>query len=109
MAFQCLTTIAILGEFEEVKRGIAKIQRELSRAIDRQEATFIGEIISSHLGLDKLDKEFEICHRFTNDMITRLSILEDSINPAFHRYNYLYPEMSLTDILGLLLRNTNNS
>jgi hypothetical protein len=90
LAFQCLTTIAILGEFAEVKKGIADIQRGISRMMERQEATFIGEALSACQRVEQLEQEFDISNSFTTDMIVRLALLENSVNPVFERHSYLY-------------------
>lgn len=100
LAFQCLTTLAILGEFAEVKKGIADIQRGISRLIERHEATFIGEALSACQRLDQLEQEFEISNCFTTNMTIRLALLENSVNPIFERHSYLYNNREIDSSLS---------
>lgn len=90
LAFQCLTTIAILGEFAAVKKGIVDIQKNISRLMERQEAIYIGEALSASQRLEQLENEFEICNSFTTDMMIRLALLENTVNPIFERHTFLY-------------------
>lgn len=70
----------------------------------RNEATYIGEVISASNRLSDIENQFSTSNHFTNDMIIRIGILEDKVNPIFERYNHLYSiqniekHMSLEDL-----------
>ena len=87
IAFQALSTITIMKQFEVVNEKLDKIQDTLNTILQREEATFVGEVI--------IEKQFSVCNQFTEDMIIRLALLEDKINPIFERYNYLYKNQSI--------------
>jgi hypothetical protein len=92
LAFQCISTISLLNKLSEVKEGIKTLQRGVENILHRQEATYIGEILSAANRLERLEQEFGICNRFTTDMIIRMALLEDCVNPIFERFTYLYNE-----------------
>lgn len=72
-----------------------KIQDTVNTILRREEASFVGEVISASKRLDEIESQFSICNQFTEDMIIRLALLEDKINPLFERYNYLYTSQSI--------------
>ncbi len=95
IAFQAISTITIMNEFKIVNKKLDNIQKTVNNIIKRNEATFVGEIISASNRITALEDEFSISSQFTNDMIIRLSILEDKVNPIFERYNYLYQNQNI--------------
>lgn len=109
LAFQALSTIMVLQQFKAVNERLDKMQQEVSRMLQRSEATFIGEFISAASRLEALENEHDISNRFTNDMAIRLALIEDKVNPIFERYHYLY-EAQIIDITlsteGLALKNS---
>ncbi len=109
LAFQALSTIMVLQQFKAVNEKLDKMQQEVSRKLQRSEATFIGEFISAASRLEALENEHDISNRFTNDMVIRLALIEDKVNPIFERYHYLY-EAQIIDINlsteGLALKNS---
>jgi hypothetical protein len=90
LAFQALSTIMVLQQFKTVNEKLDNMQREVSRILQRYEATFTGELISAGSRLEALEKEHDISSKFTNDMMMRLALIEDKVNPIFERYRYLY-------------------
>lgn len=100
VAFQALSTIAIMKQFEDVNKRLDKIQNTINRILLREEATFIGEIISASNIIADIEKQFSICNQFTDDMIIRLSLLENKVNPIFERYNFLYGNENITKNLS---------
>ena len=99
IAFQALSTITIMKQFKTVNDRLDKIQDTLNTILYREEATFIGEVISASNRISEIENQFRICNQFTEDMIFRLALLEDKINPIFERYKYLSKNQSInTDI-----------
>lgn len=90
IAFQVLSTIVVMKQFEKVHERLNQIERNISRLLQRSEATFVGEIISATSRLESLEVQFAAANRFTPDMIVRLGLVEDKINPIFERYQFLY-------------------
>ena len=99
LAFQCLTTMTMLGEFADIKQGMATIQQDLVDLMERHEAIFVGEVKSAQHRLERLEQEFDIGNRFTTDMVIRLALLEDSINPIFERHSHLYFNVKIDEKL----------
>lgn len=95
IAFQALSTITIMKQFKVVNDRLDKIQDTLNTILYREEATFIGEVISASNRISEIENQFHICNQFTEDMIFRLALLEDKINPIFERYKYLYKNQSI--------------
>lgn len=100
VAFQVLSTITIMKQFEDVNKKLDKIQNTLNKILLRDEATFMGEIISASKIIADIEKQFSICNQFTDDMIIRLSLLENKVNPIFERYNFLYGNENITKNLS---------
>ncbi len=101
LAFQALSTIMVLQQFKTVNEKLDKIQQEVSRILQRYEATFIGELISAGSRLEALEKEHDISSKFTNDMAMRLALIEDKVNPIFERYRYLYDTQIIDKSLSI--------
>ena len=101
IAFQALSTITIMKQFEVVNEKLDKIQDTLNTILQRDEATFVGEVISASNRIADIEKQFSVCNQFTDDMIIRLALLEDKINPIFERYNYLYKNQSINSDMSL--------
>lgn len=109
IAFQALSTITIMKQFKVVNEHLDKIQDTLNTILYRKEATFIGEVISASNRISEIEKQFYICNQFTDDMIVRLALLEDKINPIFERYNYLYKNRSTNTDTGLIELDLNDA
>lgn len=90
LAFQALTTIMLMQQFSIVSEKLDKMQQDVSRILQRNEATFVGELISASTRLDAIEKEYKITLKFSDDMRMRLALIEDKVNPYFERYRYLY-------------------
>lgn len=101
LAFQALSTIMVLQQFKTVNEKLDKMQQEVSRILQRYEATFIGELISASSRLEALEKEHDISSKFTNDMAMRLALIEDKVNPIFERYRYLYDAQIIDKTLSV--------
>ncbi|HOD10665.1 MAG TPA: hypothetical protein PKH91_07960, partial [Flavobacterium sp.] len=95
LAFQALSTIMILQQFESINKKLVNIEKTLNRVLQRNEATFIGEVISASTRLESIEKEFAVANYFSQDMIIRLALVEDKVNPIFERYKYLYEAQDL--------------
>lgn len=100
LAFQCLTTIVILRQFKQVSERLATLEKKMDRVLQRQEAIFIGEVFSASSRIKRLEEEFHLCNQFTNDMVIRLALLEDNVNPIFERYAYLYERQMIDENLS---------
>lgn len=90
LAFQVLSTAMIIQQFKTVNEKLDNLTKTISRVIQRNEAIFIGELFSADSRLGILEHELSVTNRFTNEMMLRLSLIENSINPIFERYKYLY-------------------
>lgn len=95
LAFQALSTIMIMNQFGGIHDRLDHIEKTLSRILQRSEATYIGEIISASKRIEELESNFSICNHFTNDMIIRLALVEDKVNPIFERFKFLYHTQSV--------------
>lgn len=100
LAFQVLSTVMVLQKFEKINEKLIKIEKTINRVLQRNEATFIGEIISVSSRIEMLEDEFNISNKFTNDMIIRLALIEDKVNPIFERYKYLYEAQDINERLS---------
>ncbi len=89
-AFQALSTIMILQQFESIGKKLDHIEKTLNRVLQRSEATFIGEVISASARLESIEKEFDVANAFSQDMVIRLALVEDRANSLLERYKYLY-------------------
>ena len=90
IAFQTISTITIMNQFKAVNKELDNIQNTLDSIIRRNEATFIGEVLSASRRIAELESQFAISKGFSNGMIMELVLLENTINPIFERYKYLY-------------------
>jgi len=95
MAFQVVSTISILDNFKLINEKLDHIQKSIDRIIKRNEATFIGEVISAVNRIKDIENRLSVSKEFTNDMLVRLAILEDRINSIFERYYYLYENQNI--------------
>lgn len=90
IAFQAISTIMIIAQFKGIHERLDHIEKSISRVIQRSEATFIGEILSASNRIEELEIKFQACNNFTPEMIIRLALIEDKVNPIFERYKFLY-------------------
>lgn len=100
LAYQALSTIMILQQFNSINERLVKVEKTVNRVLQRNEATFIGELFSASSRLDNLENEFSITNIFTEDMIIRLALIEDKVNPLFERYKYLYSALDFGEELN---------
>ncbi len=100
IAFQALTTIMLMQQFSIVSEKLDKMQQEVSRILQRNEATFVGELISASTRLDAIETEFRVTRKFSDDMKIRLALIEDKVNPYFERYRYLYDAQGVDKTLS---------
>lgn len=100
IAFQALTTIMLMQQFGIVSEKLDNMQKEVSRILQRNEATFVGELISASTRLDAIEREFNATHKFSDDMKIRLALIEDKVNPYFERYRYLYENQHIDRTLN---------
>jgi hypothetical protein len=96
LAFQVLSTIMVLQQFNAINERLVSIEKTIYRIMQRNEAIFIGEAISACTRVDNLENEFRFSNKFNNDMIIRLALLEDKVNPIFERYKYLYDAQEIS-------------
>ncbi|AEF80597.1 hypothetical protein [Leadbettera azotonutricia] len=97
IAFQAISTIAIMSEFATINKKLDDIKAVIDRSIQRNEATEIGTIISAFNRLKDIEDQFSNSNQFTNEMLIRLYLLENSINPIFERYKYLYSSQKINE------------
>jgi hypothetical protein len=90
LAFQALSTIMILQQFNAINERLKNVEEKINRVLQRNEATIIGEIFSTYHRLENLERESSITNKFSNGMIIRLALIEDKVNSIFERYEYLY-------------------
>ena len=95
LAYQAISTIMIIQQFETINKKLANIEKTLNRILHRTEATYIGEIISASNRLNSIETEYSITNCFSQDMIIRLALVESTINTVFERYKFLYESLSL--------------
>ena len=101
IAFQAITTIIIMNEFQKINKQLAEIEKTISRMLKRSEASFVGEILSAASRLDDIEEQFSQINRFSPEMIIRLSLIEDKVNPIFERYQFLYHSQEITPDAGI--------
>ena len=89
IAFQVISTISIMNQFKSINERLDKIEAKINQLIKRVFANDIGIIISASHRIIDLEHQFSICNSFSNDMIIRLALIEDRINPIFEKYSYL--------------------
>jgi hypothetical protein len=99
LAFNALTTIVLLNQFKSIGKQLNEIAEAVHRVLQRNEATFIGEVISANSKLDNLEQELEFSNQFTDDMIIRLALIEEKVNPMFERYRSLYEARNINKSL----------
>lgn len=94
LAIQALGSAYMIDKLSKVENKIDQLTRavdaKFQELVNRQEATFLGEIISSISRLSEIEAQFNIINEFSSDMIIRLSLVENSVNPLFERYRHLY-------------------
>ena len=90
LAFQALSTVTVIQQFKSVNEKLDNLSKAISRVIQRNEATFIGELFSAESRLEILEHELAVTNRFTQEMMFRLGLIENNINPIFERYRYLH-------------------
>jgi uncharacterized protein Yka (UPF0111/DUF47 family) len=90
IAFQAISTIMIMNQFKGIHEKLDHIEKSINRLIQRSEAIFIGEIFSASNRIEEIEAKFEVCNKFTSEMIIRLALVEDKVNPIFERYKFLY-------------------
>jgi len=90
IAFQVISTITIMKEFKVVNQKLDDIKSLIERNISRDEATNLGVIISVFNRIEDIEKQYSILKHFNVDMMNRLALIEDRVNPLFERYNHLY-------------------
>lgn len=90
IAFQAISTIMIMNQFKGIHEKLDHIEKSISRLIKRSEAIFIGEILSASNRIEEIEAKFSVCNQFTSEMIIRLALIEDKVNPIFERYKFLY-------------------
>lgn len=95
LAFQAISTVMIMQQFKGIHERMDQIEKSINRILQRTEATYIGEIISASNRIDELKMQFGVCNQFTPDMIVRLALIEDKVNPVFERYRFLYQSQSI--------------
>jgi uncharacterized protein Yka (UPF0111/DUF47 family) len=90
VAFQAISTIMVMNQFKGIHEKLDHIEKSISRLIKRSEAIFIGEILSASNRIEEIEAKFRVCNHFTSEMIIRLALIEDKVNPIFERYKFLY-------------------
>jgi hypothetical protein len=95
IAFQAISTIVIMKQFDGIHKRLNNIEQNVTRIIQQNEATFVGEIISAVNRVEEIEQHFAVSNRFTPEMIIRLSLIEASINPVFERYNCLFQSQAI--------------
>lgn len=102
IAFQAIVAIQKSIEFDKLNEKLDDIKTLIETSIERNEATHIGVIISSFSRIEEIEKQYIISKRFTQDMLIRLSLIENEIFPLLERNNYLYQKNSfhkdITDV-----------
>ncbi|QSX04796.1 hypothetical protein JYG23_08755 [Sedimentibacter sp. zth1] len=99
LAYQAVSTITIMQQFETINEKLANIEKTLNRILHRSEATYIGEIISSSARLNSIETEYSLTNYFSQDMIIRLTFIENTINTVFERYKFLYESLGINSNL----------
>ena len=94
-ASQAISTITFMNEFKVVTKKLDDIQKFANSIIKRNEATFIGEIMSASNRIVDIENQFVISGQFTSDMMIRLAVLEDRINSIFERYHCLHKSQNI--------------
>lgn len=90
IAFQAVTTVIILKQFDAVHKKLSHIDKNISKILQREEASFAGEIISATHRIERLESQLYVSKKFTTEMITTFCLLESKVNPSFERYRILY-------------------
>lgn len=90
IAFQVFSTMTIMNEFKIVNKKLDEIISLVETIIRRDEATNLGIIISALNRVIDIENQYNVLKYFNYDMMNRLALLENSINPLFERYKCLY-------------------
>lgn len=90
LAFQAISAIMTMNQFQSIHERLDTIEKSVNRMLQRTEATFAGEVLSAARRVEEIETQFRICNHFTNEMIIRLALLEDKVNPMFERYRFLH-------------------
>jgi uncharacterized protein Yka (UPF0111/DUF47 family) len=90
VAFHAISTIMVMNQFKGIHEKLDHIEKSISRLIKRSEAIFVGEILSASNRIEEIEAKFRVCNHFTSEMIIRLALIEDKVNPIFERYKFLY-------------------
>jgi|GEM_PF-859017 len=96
LGFQALSSIVFVNQLADVTKRLKQIEAQVSRILQRSEATFIGEVISASNRLDKLERQYFAMGRFSPQMTIQLAQIEDKVNPIFERYRFLYDAQQIT-------------
>lgn len=101
IAFQAMSSIAMMKEFDNLNRKINDIQMLVSRGITRQEADKIGNMLDLAQRIERLESQYSRSKRFSNDMLIQLALAENEVGPLFERYNYLFAAQEVSSSSSL--------
>ncbi|WP_431218537.1 hypothetical protein [Leifsonia xyli] len=101
MAMQSLTTVVMLQKFKEVDRKLEEIKSTLDKAIARSEATHAGELLTASTIVDELNGQYEFAGEFSNDMLIRLALAENTVRSLAERFRLLLDSHSPAQIEDL--------
>lgn len=90
IALQTMSTIVVLKQFNIVNKKLDVLDKNIRKILQRDEASFAGEILFATKQLDVLEEQFKISKKFSSEMVTNLCLLQSKIGPAFERYRILY-------------------
>ena len=95
IAFQAVSTLTVLKQFKVVNKKLDILERNIRKILQRDEASFAGDILYSIKQLDLIEQQFQVSKKFTNEMIHNLSQVQSKVGPAFERYRILYESEKL--------------
>jgi hypothetical protein len=95
IAFQAVSTLTVLNQFKVVNKKLDILERNIRKILQRDEASFAGDILYSIKQLDLIEQQFQVSKKFTNEMIHNLSQVQSKVGPAFERYRILYESEKL--------------
>lgn len=95
IAFQAMTTLVILKQFNVVNKKLDGIDRNIRKILKRDEASFAGEILYANKQVDLIERQISISKKFTLEMLTNLCVIQNKVGPSFERYRVLYESENL--------------
>ena len=91
-----VSTVVVLKQFEKVNKKLDTLDKNIKKIIQRDEAEFAGKILYAERKLTHIEQQYNVSKRFSPEMKSSLSNLEQNIGESLERYRILYESESLS-------------